>query len=592
MNLASHAVTRSSYANVSKPFLHIRLNIGARARSTLSKLWVPTGGVSETEGETGHKKLIRAGFLRQTQSGLFQLLPLGLRVQNKIEALLDKHMESVGASKLSLSTITSEELWRRSGRFDQVSSELFRLADRKQFPMMLSPTHEEEITSLVASTLKSYKDLPLRLYQITRKYRDEMRPRHGLLRSREFVMKDLYTFDKSFDSAISTYRDVAGAYRAFFADLKIPILVAEASSGDMGGDHSHEYHLPNPIGEDTVISCDSCDYAANDEVATARKIPSSPPSVSTQNIRVQDIHVWRGITKDRKTLVNAWYPAGGGTEINTHVVKEVVVDLDTSINDPVEAWMEALSAGAEGGNHGDIKVINIVDTRLASSYSELAKELPIVPAAGEYPNEICQLPVITSHSGEGLNLLRPTQGDGCPRCETGQLRVHRALELGHTFYLGARYSEPLELSVTLPHSKHPMPVEMGCYGIGVSRIFGAVAEHKADERGLIWPRAIAPFEIVVIPTSGLTDATLGFYNDLTCQSASGYKFDVVLDDRKETFGWKMQDADLIGYPVTIVLGKAWREKGICEVQCRSLSLKENVAVGDLPSYLNTVLRRL
>ncbi|KAG5980028.1 hypothetical protein E4U55_004461 [Claviceps digitariae] len=599
MNLTRHAVRRLASANVSKPFLiNTGSTIGLRARSTLSKLWIPTGGVAASEGETGYGKLIRAGFLRQAQSGIFQLLPLGLRVQNKVEALLDKHMASIGASKLSLSTLTSEELWRRSGRFDQVSSELFRLVDRKQSPMMLSPTHEEEVTSLVASTIKSYKDLPLRLYQTTRKYRDEMRPRHGLLRSREFVMKDLYTFDTSYASAVSTYREVAGAYRAFFADLKMPILVAEASSGDMGGNHSHEYHLPNPIGEDTVISCDSCEYTANDEVATTRKLSSSDPSLSNQGIHLHEINVWRGITKDRKVLINAWYPAKGragkATEINTHAVKEVVADLDTSIDDSVKVWTETLSTGTDDSSGTNVKVINVVDMRLASSYSELANQLPILPAAERVSKmTISQPPPIISHNGQGLNLLRLVEGDGCPRCEAGQLRVQKALELGHTFYLGARYSEPLALSVALPDSKDPIAVEMGCYGIGVSRIFGAVAEHKADERGLQWPRAIAPFEVVVIPSSKVTDAILDFYDTLTSPSASGgHGFDAVLDDRKQTFGWKMQDADLIGYPVIIVLGKAWREKGICEVQCRSLSLKENIPVGDLAPHLATVLAQL
>lgn len=429
-----------------------------------------------------------------------------------------------------------------------------------------------------------------------RKYRDEMRPRHGLLRAREFVMKDLYTFDISFDSAINTYREVAEAYRAFFADLKIPILVAEASSGEMGGNHSHEYHLASPIGEDIVISCDSCDYTANDEVATARKICLSHESMSKRNIQLQDIRVWRGISKDRKVLINAWYlakgMAGEATEINTHAVKEVVGDLDASIGDPVKAWTTTLSSSTESENHGDIKIINVVDMRLASSYSRLASELPIVPTADQFSKNITQPLAITSHNGEGLNLLRLVDGEGCPRCEAGQLRVHKALELGHTFYLGARYSEPLELSVTHPDSADPTPVQMGCYGIGVSRIIGAVAEHKADERGLQWPRAIAPFEVVVIPTSRVTNATLDFYDKLTCQSASGHKLDVVLDDRQETFGWKMQDADLIGYPVIVVLGKAWRENGTCEVQCRGLSLKENVAAGDLPTYLNTVLSQL
>ncbi|KID62846.1 prolyl-tRNA synthetase, partial [Metarhizium hybridum] len=561
---------------------------GCRARSTLSKIWVPTGGVSAIEGETGHGKLIRAGFLRQ-------LLPLGLRVQNKIERLLDKHMESIGASRLSLSTITSEEIWRRSGRLDHVSSELFRLTDRKQVPIMLSPTHEEEITTLVAGTLKSFKDLPLRLYQTTRKYRDEMRPRHGLLRSREFIMKDLYTFDTSFESAIETYKCVSKAYRAFFADMKIPILVAEASSGDMGGDYSHEYHLAHPIGEDRVISCDSCEYTANDEVATARlsdhSRQTSPPLAITQ----ADIGVWRGVTKDRTTLINAWYPIksshGTGTEINTHAVKELIAELDTSVNDPVHSWKDTAAARKEGKNTRP-RIINVIDFRLETVYSQLKERLPLIPGSAQSTEPLSQSDINASQHGEPLNLVRLMDGDSCPRCESGSLRIHRALELGHTFYLGSRYSKPFELSVTLPNSKAPVPVEMGCYGIGVSRIFGAVAEHKADERGLNWPRAIAPFEIVVIPTSGVNSQTLEFHDKLTSWSSTGPGFDAVLDDRKETFGWKMQDADMTGYPVTIVLGKAWRERGVCEVQCRSLSSKENITVADLPAHLNGLLSQL
>ncbi|KAK2609009.1 hypothetical protein QQS21_002379 [Conoideocrella luteorostrata] len=459
--------------------------------------------------------------------------------------------------------------------------------------MMLSPTHEEEITVLVANTLKSYKDLPLRLYQTTRKYRDEMRPRHGLLRSREFVMKDLYTFDTSFAAAINTYRDVAEAYRAFFAELKIPILTAEASSGDMGGDHSHEYHLPNPIGEDTVITCDSCNYTANDEVARSR--PTLHDRSSMPTIQADDIRVWRGITRDRKTLVNAWFPARGSTgaetEINAHAVKEAVPDVDTSINDAVQIWEGMLHSSLRTETN-KAELVNVVDMRIKPAFSELAKELPIFPATKQNMELVLLSTIIATHDGEDLNLLRLMEGDGCPRCENGQLRVHRALELGHTFYLGARYSDPLDLSITLPNSKTSTPVEMGCYGIGVSRIFGAIAEHKADNKGLQWPRAIAPFEIVVIPTSGVTANILDFHDKLTSQSASGPGFDAVLDDRKETFGWKMQDADVTGYPIIVVLGKAWREKQICEVQCRSLSLKDNVAVKDIPTHLNGVLSRL
>lgn len=423
-------------------------------------------------------------------------------------------------------------------------------------------------------------------FVLARKYRDEMRPRHGLLRSREFVMKDLYTFDTSVESAIETYREVSGAYRAFFADLKLPVFIAEASSGDMGGDYSHEYHLANSIGEDTVATCNSCGYVANDEVAKA--LPPSTDKLGAP-VAVADFRVWRGITKDRRTIVNAWYPAlGSGSaeaDINIHAVKEAVPELDASISDAVRLLGDGTEADS-GPAATQLRVLNVVDARLAHSFSNLQPELPCVPT--ELSNRsLDHSSILRSPSGETLNLLRLADGDGCSNCKTGTLHVHRALELGHTFYLGTRYSEPLELHVALPNTKGgPAPVQMGCYGIGVSRIFGAVAEHKADERGLNWPRAIAPFEVVVIPTSGMTDETLAFYDLL----APG--FDVILDDRKETFGWKMQDADLIGYPVTVVLGKPWRERGVCEVQCRSLGVKENVAAEDVPGYLAELLDKL
>ncbi|KAL6833103.1 hypothetical protein J3E69DRAFT_322966 [Trichoderma sp. SZMC 28015] len=560
-----------------------------RLRSTLSKIWVPTGGVSATEGETGHGKLIRAGFLRQAQSGVFQLLPLGLRVQDKIERLVDKHMQNLGASKLALSTLTTEELWRKSGRLDKVSSELFRLHDRKEVPIMLSPTHEEEITSLVASTLKSYKDLPLKLYQITRKYRDEIRPRHGLLRSREFIMKDLYTFDLTVENAVETYRDVAAAYSAFFADLKLPILVAEASSGDMGGEHSHEYHLSHAIGEDTVASCNSCGYTANDEVAAARS-----PGQLADVISSSSFGIWRGITDDRKTLVNVWYPRLGnspsGDVYNIHAVKSVVPELDTSVSDAVSFWKEAIQQA--DGHNGELQLLNVIDSRLATAFEDLHGDLPLFPAdlAGD---QIQQSSISQTTDGGDLNLLRIIDGDGCPRCDAGKLEIHRALELGHTFLLGTRYSEPLEASVALPQTPGvQVPVQMGCFGIGVSRILGAVAEQMADDKGLNWPRAIAPFEVVMIPTSGVNEQALEFYDTLANHEGAGAGLDIVLDDRKEAFGWKMQDADMTGYPVVIVLGKAWRENGVCEVQCRRLSVKENVKAEDVPQYLTALLERL
>ena len=253
-------------------------------RNRLSNFWTPTQLVTQTADagpQDGHDLLIRAGFLRQAHSGIFHLLPLGLRVQNKIEKLIDRHMLHLGASKVSLSSLSSEELWQRSGRLDKGrTSELLRLEDRKGAKYLLSPTHEEEITTIIANALHSYRQLPLRLYQVSRKYRDEPRPRQGLLRGREFLMKDLYTFDATENAAHETYEAVREAYVAFLEELKLPYLVARADSGNMGGTLSHEYHFPSPQGEDTIINCDKCDYSINEELYIGRQCRESQDASS------------------------------------------------------------------------------------------------------------------------------------------------------------------------------------------------------------------------------------------------------------------------------------------------------------------------
>ncbi|RDA90527.1 hypothetical protein CP533_4149 [Ophiocordyceps camponoti-saundersi (nom. inval.)] len=486
---------------------HHGLTKAGRPRSLLSSIWTPTGGVSASLRESGHERLIRAGFLRQrptprllipsfkTLPGAFHLLPLGLRVQQKIEALLEKHMQSLGASHLSLSSLTTRYLWSRSGRLNDLLPELFQFVDRREASLMLSPTHEEEITKLVSKTLKSYKDLPLRLYQMTRKYRDELRPRRGLMRSREFIMKDLYTFDLSCQSAVETYHEVTKAYRGFFADLKLPIHMSEASSGHMGGDFSHEFLLVTDAGEDTVAICDHCSHCANGDIVKELSLSSGKMQEDGE-----------GACEEEKD------------------VKQVFKD---------EEGNETLKGDQASGDR----------------------------------------------SGGIL----------CSSCTKGSLKLRRALELGHMFFLGTRYSEPLNLRVRTPDgSQDPVPVQMGCYGIGISRLVGAVAEHMSDERGLVWPRAIAPFEVVIVPSSPVTQEAVEFYDGLVDHG----RMDVILDDRRESFGWKMQDADLIGYPITVVLGRAWRDGGTCEVQCRSLGIIENVAVDDMGGYLENLLSRL
>ncbi|CZR70156.1 related to prolyl-tRNA synthetase [Phialocephala subalpina] len=603
------------------------------SRVRLSQIWVPTGGIAVTSDEDSHAKLIRAGFLRQAHSGVFHMLPLGRRVQEKLEALIDKFMSQLGASKLALSSISSEELWSRSGRLDSIGSELFRFQDRKDARYLLSPTHEEEITSLVANTVTSYKDLPIRLYQISRKYRDELRPRHGLLRTREFVMKDLYTFDYAPSLALATYHQVRGAYARLFDELKLPYLVAEADSGDMGGNLSHEFHFPTLKGEDHVINCDTCDYVANEELAESA-MPQEDlddSSMPTYNGSKADIQVWRGISRDRSTLVNVWYPVclaqdptpsegSPAPEVNVNAVKALIPDLDASVQDPLAIWGDRAMHQPKTDSSVPYpkRLVNLVDCRLHSvvraSIESGNTDLPLWPTI--FKDSITTGNVRTlvhdPSTQKSLDLLRIRAGDSCPRCPDGRLKIRRAIELGHTFHLGTRYSEPLSANIAVPprllesrtadvekphdvNQNQQVPLQMGCHGIGVTRIIGAVAETLADEKGLNWPRVMAPFELVIIASKGNEEASLTVYDTLKVVSMDGggdSPLDLVLDDRTHSFPWKMRDADLVGYPVIVVLGRRWKAEQVVEIQCRRLKIRQELHISEALAVVNSLLSRL
>lgn len=485
---------------------------------------------------------------------------------------------------------------------------MFKFQDRKETGYLLAPTHEEEITSLVANTVKSYKDLPVRLHQISRKYRDELRPRHGLLRGREFLMKDLYTFDTNVKNALATYEQVKAAYVRLFDELKIPYLVAEADSGDMGGDLSHEFHFPIKQGEDHVISCKSCDYVANEELAvaalsTSKATDDRPWTFASQeeDVKVSDANtftVWRGISRDRNTLINVWHvkKSSNGREVNTHAVKNVVSDIDPGVESAALVWARTLETMAEAG--GDIpavpKIVNLIDHCLPEMVRKSITSGTIDPLwAATGPPAALGIEVsdiVEDSAGKQLNLMRIGDGDSCSRCGTGELKVQKAIELGHTFFLGTRYSEPLKAMITLPaghEDRTPemgkgevqVPMQMGCHGIGVSRLLAAVAETIVDEKGLNWPSAIAPFEAVIVPTKGMDEHAVDVYDQL----AVG--IDAVLDDRTKSFPWKMQDADLVGYPIIVVVGRGWKESQTCEVQCRRLGIKNNVGFDKLKTFV-------
>ncbi|KAK2761553.1 hypothetical protein FQN54_001381 [Arachnomyces sp. PD_36] len=553
------------------------------------------------------------------------MLPLGVRVQDKVEKLIEKHMSPLGASKLSLSSLSSQALWEKSGRLQD--SEIFKFLDRKESRLLLAPTHEEEITRLVGGLLESYKELPLRVYQISRKYRDELRPRQGLLRGREFIMKDLYTFDYNTKDALETYESVRQAYVNLFDELKLPYLVAAADSGNMGGNLSHEFHFPSSKGEDTVISCSGCDNVYNEEVADGRGHkdlpelrangaphdestglgPTSAPAVST------DVRMY--ITEDKKSLIRAYYPKylmqEGSSEpvprtINSHAVRSVAqkagFEVDLSVENPLDLWKAELnkSQNRDGGSTKASAVLDIYDSRVRPFNR---------PPLGDLLENISTDKTAIQHSkldnypgtDLGLDLVGPKSGDKCPSCATGVLKIQTAVEMGHTFFLGTRYTEVLQANIAVDPSLignkssgskgEVVPLQMGCHGIGVSRMISAVADCLSDSKGLNWPRAMAPYEVVVVPTKGLEQEAEYAYDALT--SEKGAPQDTILDDRKKELGWKLGDADLIGYPVIVVVGKGWKREKKLEVQCRRLDgFRKDVSLEELPGVVRSLLNQL
>lgn len=503
-------------------------------------------------------------------------------MQDRIERLIDKHMQSVGASKVSLSSFSSQALWERSGRLEGKDSELFQLEDRKGSRFLLSPTHEEEITSIAKNAVHSYKDLPLRLYQVSRKYRDEARPRQGLLRGREFVMKDLYTFDVTEEKAMGTYSDVSKAYRGFLDDVNLPYLVADAASGSMGGSHSHEYHFASEQGEDSIISCESCGYTVNEELwrpaekvesADEADIPfqtwigrtvSSSEHSSAPRLPLSETEGAAETINKTKEIVEVFLPKGP-FEVNIHALKELVGDLDSSgksFTYPLENDPDDRNALATLPRRSirdpRISRSSILDRKNWTSHAQYGPQPD--------PRDIEDAP---------FSLTKPRSDDPCPSCGIKKLTFSQTVEIGHTFHLGTRYSNPFDATFKSGQNAE-VEIQMGCHGIGVSRLIGAVASLLADEKGLNWPVSIAPFGVNIIGANNTPVEDIEAVYDQTPKN-----LDAIIDDRDRPMGWKLNDADLIGYPFIVILGKAWKQRRVVELQCRRLSVKEEVEVDDL-----------
>lgn len=522
---------------------------------------------SEAEARS-HQWLLRGGYIRQIAAGIYSYLPLGWRVLRKIEHMIRQEMDAAGAQEMWMPAIQPAELWKESGRYGAYGAELIRLHDRQEREFVLGPTHEEVITSIVRNEISSYRRLPVNLYQIQTKYRDERRPRFGLMRGREFLMKDAYSFDRDWAGLDAAYRTMYAAYERIFSRCGLTFRPVEADAGSIGGQgETHEFMALADIGEDIIVSCSACDYAANLERAESGRTAGSSgnhPEASADRQAPSEVH-----TPNVKSIeeLSAFLRTGPEQIIKTLVYRAdgelyaVLVRGDREVNDTkVKSYLKAeqvelagadevlQAAGAPVGFVGPVGLsLNIlVDHEVAAMSEGITGANRIdTHLTGARPGKDFAL----EFTGDFRNV---TEGEPCPRC--GQaLEFHRGIELGHVFKLGTKYSEAMNATF-LDSDGREKPLVMGCYGIGVSRVMAAVAEQSIVEDRLVWPMSVAPFAAHIIQVSMKDEEQRALAEQLYAElGAAGV--DVLLDDRDERPGVKFKDADLVGAPHRIIIGR-------------------------------------
>ncbi len=543
-----------------------------------------------------HQLLLRAGMIRKLASGLYTWLPMGLRVLRKVEAIVREEMNAAGALEVLMPLVQPAELWQESGRWEQYGPELLRLKDRHGREFCAGPTHEEVITDLARNELNSYKQLPMNLYQIQTKFRDEIRPRFGLMRGREFIMKDAYSFHLDQASLQETYDRMHQAYCNVFTRLGLNFRPVQADTGSIGGTGSHEFHVLAESGEDDIAFSDTSDYAANIEKAEA--IPrETVRGAATEELRLVDTPNAKtieelvsqfgiAIEKSVKTLVV--HAAEEGKLIalivrGDHELNEIKAANHELVASPLVFASEAEIRAAIGAGPGSLGPLNLpfscVIDRSVALMSDFAAGANIDDKHYFGLNWERDLPLPAV-----ADLRNVVAGDPSPDGQ-GTLVIKRGIEVGHIFQLGTKYSQALNLSVLNEIGK-PVILTMGCYGIGVSRVVAAAIEQNYDERGILWPKALAPFQIALVPmkyeNEQVKAATDKLYADLT---AAGYE--VLLDDRdkKTSPGVKFADMELIGIPHRIVVSERGLGEGTLEYKNRRDGENQNIAIGDILDFL-------
>ena len=541
-----------------------------------TNLYAPTLRQTPAEAEVvSHQLMMRAGMIRKAAGGVYTYLPLAWRVLRKIEQIIREEMDAAGGQEIAMPIMQPSELWKETGRWAVYGEEMFRLKDRHDREFCLGPTHEEMVTSLVRDEVRSYKQLPLMLYQIQNKYRDEIRPRFGLMRGREFIMKDLYSFDKDEEGLNLSYKKMYDAYTKIFTRCGLEFRPVEADNGAIGGGHSHEFTVLADAGESNIAYCSSCDYAASDEKAelTVIKAPEEEQlpleKVATPDAKTIELVAGYLQVPVAKTIKAVAFQTEKDELILTfvrgdHEVNDVKVINAVGAIDLHMADESAITAA--GGVAGFMSPIGIkkgtkivVDSTVMEMYNAVAGANEVdVHYKNVNPKRDFGEVIVTD-----IRMIQ--EGDACPRCGK-PVKMTRGIEAGQVFTLGTKYSEALQATF-LDENGREKPLIMGCYGIGVSRTMAAAIEQNNDEYGIIWPRAIAPYEVLVVPVNAKTPEQLALAEEIYTELQQAGA-DVLLDDRKERAGVKFKDADLIGYPLRVTIGPKALEEDQIEVKIR------------------------
>lgn len=571
-----------------------------------SRYFIPTLREDPADAEViSHKLLLRAGIVRQLSAGIYSYLPLGQRISRKVMDILRQEMNAIGGQEFFLPALHAAEIWQESGRWYAIGEEMFRLKDRKGTDMVLGMTHEEVFTTIARNELRSYKQLPQVWYQMQSKFRDEARPKSGLIRVREFIMKDAYSFDVDRAGLDKSFIDQREAYKRIFTRCGIKFLMVEASSGAMGGSESNEFMARTPAGEDLIVSCENCGYAANLEKAISRLPeiadepgPAAPEEFPTPGVRtIEDLTTFPGgaeASRQIKSLV--FFATIDGEQRPVLVLLRGDHQLhETKLADSLRSTavrparpeeirdLLGASAGSLGGVGAKAKAQAAkTDLRIVAD-SALKNRRNMTTGANKDDHHLRGVDITRDIPvDEWFDLRTVEHGERCPKCETGVLEVFKGMEIGHIFKLGTKYSASMGANVLNQEGKE-VPIVMGSYGIGVGRILTAVIEQQHDEDGIVWPQSLAPFDVVVTITNMKQDDVRQTGEKLYEELKSA-GLDPLLDDRDERAGVKFKDADLIGIPYRITIGKKVAD-GLVELFHRREKRSEDVKISDVVQHV-------